>query len=267
VVVAGEEDEPLVRRGGAPLERPRVGRRQVAVFARAEDEERHAQPAHGAERVELRVGPAAVGEVLLAGHADHARDARAEPRAGDHARDPAERRAHEEDLVRALALELRHGACEVSGEATALGADERRLRQAEVAVVEDQDAEAGGAQDLGVGQPAAQIGRRLVGEDDAGLAVAQRRAVEEDAVRRVEPADLRLDSSAAAALAERGKAASLGLEHPGRPSAAACESDDEEKGRGGRGSQRRRRTAFKSFSRISSARRIRSSTSSCSAWM
>jgi len=118
-------------------------------------------------------GAAAVGELLLARDTDHARDLRAEPRAGDHARDAAEGGAHQEDFLGALVLELRHGAREVFREAPTLVRGDRRLREPEVPVVEGQHPEARGAEDLGVGQPAAEVGRGLVCEDDPGLAVAQ----------------------------------------------------------------------------------------------
>ena len=211
-------------------------------------------------------GAAAVGELLLARDTDHARDLRAEPRAGDHARDAAEGGAHQEDLPGALVHELGHG--KVFREAPALVRGDRRLREPEVAVVEREHPEACGAQNLGVGQPAAEVGRGLVCEDDSGLAVAQRRAVEKDAVRRPEPADLRRCSRPvhAAAAAERGQAASLRVQRSRHPPAATDERDGEEEQRGRGASQRRRRMLFRSFSRSSPARRIRSSTSSCSAW-
>jgi len=102
-------------------------------------------------------GAAAVGELLLARDTDHARDLRAEPRAGDHARDAAEGGAHQEDLPGALVHELGHG--KVFREAPALVRGDRRLREPEVAVVEREHPEACGAQNLGVGQPAAEVGR------------------------------------------------------------------------------------------------------------
>jgi hypothetical protein len=268
VVPAREEDEPLVRRPGSLQQRPRVGGREEAVLARAEDQKRRAQPGDGIQCVELGGGAAAVRELLLARDADHARDLRAEPRACDHARDAAEGGTHQEDLPGALVHELRHGAREVFREAPTLVRGDRRLREPEVAVVEREHPEACRAQNLGVGQPAAEVGRGLVCEDDPGRTVAQRRAVEQDAVRRPEPADLCLYPSRVrgATAAERRQAASLRVQRSRRPPAATDERDGEEEQRGGGASQRRRRMLFRSFSRSSSARRIRSSTSSCSAW-
>ena len=160
-------------RPGSPQERPLVGGREEAVLARAEDQKRRAQPGDGIQCAELGGGAAAICELLLARDADHARDLRAEPRAGDHARDAAEGGAHQEDFLGALVLELRHGAREVFREAPTLVRGDRRLREPEVPVVEGQHPEARGAEDLGVGQPAAEVGRGLVCEDDPGLAVAQ----------------------------------------------------------------------------------------------
>ncbi len=65
MVPTREEDEPLARRPGSPQERPRVGGREKAVVARAEDQKRRAQPGDGIQRVELSGGAAAVRELLF----------------------------------------------------------------------------------------------------------------------------------------------------------------------------------------------------------
>jgi hypothetical protein len=155
----------------------------------------------------------------LTGDADNSGDLRAEPRARDHARNAAEGRARQKDLLGTLTLQLVDRAFEIADESARLGLVSRRLRPAEVAVVDEEHPEPGVAQDAGIGNPPAQVGGRLVGEHDARRAAAQGRTVEEDAVRGAEPSDLGIDRAPSAALAESGQPRPSGVQRlrPGPP--------------------------------------------------
>ena len=183
VVLAREDDGSLVARAGGSHERVGVRGVRQAVVASRQDDQRRLQPRHRADRVQ-------VGELELAREADDPVDV-PQVRPVRQFRRSAVGRAHQEDLVGPLRLRLVDGCLDVGPDAEALRPVDRGAPEA--AEVDRHGAEAVIGQQLHRRQPAAEIGRRLVQEDDRLLTVAGRRRVEPDAIRGAQPDGPRME--------------------------------------------------------------------------